>query len=582
MLIAINVLTILSLTIYVFWMQKEKRKTSELLKNERWENKKNKDEMHKFKPLSDYYMKVISDFSFSIEELFVEMKDVLCQIEGMTANAEEQSATITAIQNFMESVLNRVYVFAEHATSMAEISDKTYNTVHKKQIEIKNAVSEFENIYNNLEQSANKVIGLESKTKIAESLIGSIDSLSDQTNLLALNASIEAARAGEAGRGFAVVADEVRKLSVETSSVVKSITSLLREIIGIADTTRETMNKTVDGIQNQAVRLNDAVDDLVEVEMTTQSMASKNKELASGTSTLVESFSEVLDMIKDMNTAVEEVALAASEINQSIESETQAVNILNDSLVELEGNNFKFSGMLDELLPEERKHTVVVATSPYEPYIIYDAKENRISGIDADLIRSIYLNTEFNVEIKIVPWETSLKMIKNGLADLIPTISRNEDRAAYMYFSDSYRSESAFAFYECKTKYSEINSLQDLKGKRVAVLSGYTYYEEFDKNSSIHKEYCVKEEIMFQKLLKGQVDVVIMNEFSGDYFLRVHNLSREIGKVNYRYVEKDVSDTRMGFSKCERSKEIIEIFNRGYKDKVENGELRIIEKKYLL
>lgn len=56
-----------------------------------------------------------------------------------------------------------------------------------------------------------------------------IANLAEQTNLLALNASIEAARAGEHGQSFAVVAQEVKKLSLETSSALKMISSIISE-----------------------------------------------------------------------------------------------------------------------------------------------------------------------------------------------------------------------------------------------------------------------------------------------------------------------------------------------------------------
>ncbi len=150
-----------------------------------------KDEVKGFKTLSDRYMKLISDFSFSIEALYMEMKDVLCKIEGMSANAEQQSATVTSIEQFMDDVFARVQVFAEHAVDMAHMGDKAYETVHEKQTEITETVSAFKGLYEHLQQSAEKVTGLEEKTKVAESLIGSIDNLSSQTNLLALNASIE-------------------------------------------------------------------------------------------------------------------------------------------------------------------------------------------------------------------------------------------------------------------------------------------------------------------------------------------------------------------------------------------------------
>ncbi len=84
---------------------------------------------------------------------------------------------------------------------------------------IANEVKDTLNVSNNLKLNIEKV---KEKVNRFSTATGEIVSISEQTNLLALNASIESARAGEHGRGFAVVAEEVRKLAENSKAIVES------------------------------------------------------------------------------------------------------------------------------------------------------------------------------------------------------------------------------------------------------------------------------------------------------------------------------------------------------------------------
>ena len=60
--------------------------------------------------------------------------------------------------------------------------------------------------------------------------------------------------------------------------------------------------------------------------------------------------------------------------------------------------------------------------------------KNIVSGIDIDMINEIYSEAGYQVEYKIVPWETSINMAKKGLVDILPTIEINEEREEFWIF----------------------------------------------------------------------------------------------------------------------------------------------------
>ncbi|AET70486.1 methyl-accepting chemotaxis protein [Desulfosporosinus orientis DSM 765] len=102
------------------------------------------------------------------------------------------------------------------------------------------------------EKLQTEIQGLMEVALNADSVIGSIASISEQTKLLALNASIEAARAGENGRGFAVVAEEVQKLADQVSNNVRDVSLHLVAIKKHADEVRQAALEEVGQIDEGA------------------------------------------------------------------------------------------------------------------------------------------------------------------------------------------------------------------------------------------------------------------------------------------------------------------------------------------
>ncbi|RPA59585.1 ABC transporter permease subunit [Aerococcus agrisoli] len=148
--------------------------------------------------------------------------------------------------------------------------------------------------------------------------------------------------------------------------------------------------------------------------------------------------------------------------------------------------NIKANGTYDEILakygadegqssstttatPASDKTYVIATDTTFAPFEFQDADGNFV-GIDVDILAAIAEDQGFKYELKSLGFDAAVQAVESGQADgVIAGMSITDERKQTFDFADAYyESGTSFAVLDS----SDIESLEDLEGKSVAVKTG--------------------------------------------------------------------------------------------------------------
>ena len=153
--------------------------------------------------------------------------------------------------------------------------------------------------------------------------------------------------------------------------------------------------------------------------------------------------------------------------------------------------------------------TFIVATEPtFPPFQMIDKNTGTLTGFDVDLIKAIGKEVDLNVQIESLPFDGIIPALQSGtIQAAISGITITANRAESVAFSSPYfRATLAVAVRENN---DTIKSIEDLKGKRIAVQIGTTGAIEAKKVPNAEIINFDSAAIALQELVNGKVDAVI-------------------------------------------------------------------------
>ncbi len=224
----------------------------------------------------------------------------------LSARTEQQASALEQTAASMEQLGSTVRQNADNARTANQLA-MSASTVAVQGGEV---VAEVVETMKGINASSNKIADI----------ITVIDGIAFQTNILALNAAVEAARAGEQGRGFAVVAGEVRNLAQRSAEAAKEIKELITASVERVELGTQLVDKA-------GVTMTEVVNSIRRVADIMGEISAASSEQSSGVSQVGEAVTH-MDQATQQNAAlVEEMAAAASSLNQQAQELVNAVAV---------------------------------------------------------------------------------------------------------------------------------------------------------------------------------------------------------------------------------------------------------------
>lgn len=173
--------------------------------------------------------------------------------------------------------------------------------------------------------------------------------------------------------------------------------------------------------------------------------------------------------------------------------------------------------------------TIIIGCDDYTPFNYMDVNGN-ITGIDVELATEAFSRMGYRAKFKFINWEEKKQLLKDGTIDCVWSCFTMDGREEEYKWAGPYMKSNQVIAVNID---SNIYSLQDLKGKTIAVQSTTKpedLFREHVKNvPEFRKIISVKNrDLIYTFLSKGYVDAIAAHDTSIEQFMKDFDMEYRI------------------------------------------------------
>lgn len=169
------------------------------------------------------------------------------------------------------------------------------------------------------------------------------------------------------------------------------------------------------------------------------------------------------------------------------------------------------------------------------------------NGYVAEIVIEAFKRVGYSTTVAFRPWERAVAEATQGIYDGLFPEYYGEERKTDFIYSDPFPG-GPVGLMKRKDSPISFKTLQDLKGYRIGVVSGYINTAEFDAAAFLTKDEAVDDETNLRKLIFKRIDLIFIDRYVGEYLVRT-SFPEAVGQLEFMEPALEVKPLYIVFSK---------------------------------